>query len=510
MANAGPPSDRGGGHKSLGTASTPSQQPPLTTSVHEPYHQQGIMGIGPEREIEISLENRASRIIWTDSAGKKRNLVVLPTVYPPREDTTMLHRALCKIKGAPGKMLEIGTGSGAIGTSMAEIGWKVCGIDINPLAIASARGNHQNSGIFETIEISVEEIGKDFEKSWDVITWNTPYLDSPITDEDRLGPFEEASLSWEGKHPVRRLLDIASIPGMLSKNGCIIALVSTSNDTNYELSKAISEGWSTRTIETKSNGGERTAVIALWKGWKWEPHFEKSVSSTMEFFTDDFQVGNCIISDEQTAGYGRKKSPWVSVNGDLTGTWRITGPESPNLDIQSIHMAASLAIFNAICTWKGKVFQSTTWTNTSSNNYSIKWPNDIFCSTTKTKIAGILLEAQSKGNEIWISCGIGINSTPRIVEGEMIGGVSETGLEGLEKHVHIHLSSWFENHHRVPDVDNNFLHRRWWNVASSSHIIGKNKKYNNQPCVISRLLHSQVQIYSKNGKTDLSGIEIED
>ena len=113
----------------------------------------------------------------------------------------MLHRALCKIKGKPGKMLEIGTGSGAIGTSMAEIGWEVCGIDVNPLAIASARGNHQNTGIFETIEISIEEIGKDFEKSWDVITWNTPYLDSPNTDEDRLGPFKKKPSIMGGKHP---------------------------------------------------------------------------------------------------------------------------------------------------------------------------------------------------------------------------------------------------------------------------------------------------------------------
>ncbi|MBJ60620.1 MAG: hypothetical protein CMB54_01660 [Euryarchaeota archaeon] len=468
------------------------------------------MGIGPEREIEISLKNRSSTIIWTDSTGKKRNMVVLPTVYPPREDTTMLHKALSKIKGQPGKMLEIGTGSGAIGTSMSEVGWKVCGIDVNPFAIASARGNHQNSGIFETIEMSVEEIGENFERSWDVIAWNTPYLDSPPTDEDRLGPFEEASLSWEGEHPVRRLLKLASIPGMLSENGCIIALVSTSDDTDYELSKAISEGWSLRIIETRSNGGEKTAVVALWKGWKWEPHYEKSVSSTMEFCTDDMQVGNCIISSEQTGGYGRKSSPWISVNGDLTGTWRITGPEPPNLDIQSIHMAASLAIFNAICSWKGKVFQSTTWVNNSFNDYSIKWPNDIFCSTTNTKVSGILLEAQSKGDELWISCGIGINSTPRIVEGEMKAGVSETGLEGLEKHVHIHLSSWFENHERVPDADKNFLRRRWWNVASNTHIIGKNKTYKNRVCLVSELLHSQLQIYSEVGKTDLSDIEIED
>lgn len=467
------------------------------------------MGIGPDREVEISLRNSSS-IIWTDSTGKKWDIVVPPTVYPPREDTTMLHKALCRIKGSPGRMLEVGTGSGVIGSSMAERGWKVCGIDINPLAIASARGNHQNSGIFETVELSVEEIGENFEKSWDVITWNTPYLELPKDDDDRLGPFEEAALSWEDVHPIRRLLDIASIPGMLSENGCVIALVSTSKDTNYELSNAILEGWSIRTIETRSDGGEKTAVISLWKGWKWGPHFKKSVNSTMESVNEDTQVGNCIISQEQTAGYGRKNSRWISVKGDLTGTWRIIGPEPPDLDIQSIHMAASLAIFNAICTWKGKVFQSITWTNTNSNDYSIKWPNDIFCSTTNTKIAGILLEAQSKGNEIWITCGIGINSKPRIVEGEMKGGVSETGLEGLEKHVHIHLSSWFENHERVPDADKKFLHRRWWNVASNSHIIGKNKKYKNQPCVVSKLLHSQLQIYSTGGKTDLSGIEIED
>ena len=468
-----------------------------------------LMRIKPEREVEISL-GESSTVIWTDSTGKKHEIVVLPTVYPPREDTTMLHRALCKIKGTPGKMLEVGTGSGAVGISMADVGWRVCGIDINPLAVASARGNHQNSGSFEALEISIEEINEDFEKSWDVITWNTPYLDSPVEDRNRLGPFEEATLSWEGNHPLRKLLDVANIPGILTQTGCIVALVSASQDTNYEISRAISEGWSVRTIETLSKGGERTAVIALWKGWKWEPSFEKSVISTMKLLNEDSQVGNCIISQEQTAGYGRKNSPWISVNGDLTGTWKILGPEIPILDIQSIHMAASLAIFNAITTWNGGVFQSTTWTDLKSNNYYVKWPNDIFCSSTNTKIAGILLEAQSRGNQISISCGIGINSKPRIVEGEKKGGVCEDGLDGLEKQVHVHLSSWFENHKRVPEVDKKFLHRRWWTVASSSHIIGKTKKLDNQTCVVSKLLDSELQIYNKCGKKDLTTTEIGD
>ena len=116
---------------------------------------------------------------------------------------------------------------------------------------------------------------------------------------------------------MRRLLDIANIPGMLSKNGCIVALVSTNKDTNYELSNAISEGWSIRTIETRSDGGEKTAVIALWKGWKWQPHYVKTVSSTMDFFNEENQVGSCVITKEQTAGYGRKNSTWTSFRRPL-------------------------------------------------------------------------------------------------------------------------------------------------------------------------------------------------
>ena len=468
-----------------------------------------LMGIDPEREVEISRE-ASSEEIWIDSMGGKRDFLIPPTVYRPREDTTMLHRSLCKIKGNPGRLLEIGTGSGAIGTSMAEIGWDVCGIDINPLAIVSARGNHKNQGKFRTIELGIEEIGDDFEKLWDVITWNTPYLEVPKDVEKRLGPLEEAALSWEGEHPIRKLIELANKPGMLRENGCIIALISPSKETNDELSKAISEGWSIRTIDTRSQGGERTAVIALWKGWRWNPIKEKTVASTMTLLNKESQQGECIISEEQTAGYGRNNSTWNSQKGDFTGTWKIPGPTPPILDIQSIHMAASLAVINAISTWKGKGLEISTWTNPEYFDYSIKWPNDIICFSSKTKVAGMLLHAESKGEEISISCGIGINSKPRIVEGEMRQGVSDTGLEGLEKHLHRHLSSWFENHKRVPDVDKKFLQRRWWNAASDSQIIGKQRKHYDDLCVVSKITDSGLEIYSKSGKKEITGIEIHD
>ena len=467
-----------------------------------------IMGINPAREAEIS-QGISSTITWVDSTGKEKEVIVPPTVYPPREDTTMFHKALLKVKGEPGRLLEIGTGCGVIGSSMAENGWEVCGIDINPLAIVSARGNHQNTGKFESIEMDIEEINNDFKKDWDVIAWNTPYLDSPDKNQ-RLGPLEEAALSWEGKHPIRKLLNLGNIQGMLAEKGCILALISAGEQSSQELNSAISEGWSVRTIETRSQGGERTAVIALWKGWKWDPIRKNSVSSTMTILDKNDHAGACIISQEQTAGRGRNNSTWISKKGDLTGTWKIIGPKTPILDVQSIHMAASLAVINSICTWKGRGLESIHWINQNECQYSVKWPNDIVCQASNTKVAGILLHAESKGDQIWISCGIGINSSPRMVDGNICEGVSESGLDNLEKHLHCHLSSWFENHERVPDVDTSFLRRRWWSAASYSQIIGKGKIYRNEPCVVSKLMNSKLQIYSKSGNKEITGIEIHD
>ena len=466
-----------------------------------------LMGIDPEREVEISRE-ASSEEIWIDSMGGKRDFLIPPTVYRPREDTTMLHRSLCKIKGNPGRLLEIGTGSGAIGTSMAEIGWDVCGIDINPLAIVSARGNHKNQGKFRTIELGIEEIGEDFEKLWDVITWNTPYLEVPKDVEKRLGPLEEAALSWEGEHPIRLLLKLGSKPGILSNKGCIIALVSPSPRTNRELGFAISEGWSVRPIQTRCNGGERTTVIALWRGWEWNPIIKNSISSTMELLEQNAPVGKCAIAIEQTNGYGRNNSNWISRVGDITATWRICGPNPPKLSVQEMHMAASLAVHGAICTWNNISPQFTTWSNEENSQYTIKWPNDIFTRARIEKVAGILLHAESKGEKAWISCGVGVNGIDRKIDGNEIKGISKSGLEGLEIHLHRHFSSWFEEHQRIPIVDTKFLRKRWWAAASKTQIIGSKRKANNESGIISKISDSGLEIVTSSAIKQISELEM--
>ncbi len=464
------------------------------------------MGIGPEREAEISL-GQSKEIIWTDAEGKKRTLVVPPTVYPPREDTTMLHDSLLRLKGKPGRLLEIGTGSGAIGISMAEIGWEVCGIDVNPLAIAAARGNNKTSN-FQALEKNIEDLETEENKSWDVITWNTPYLESPNDDLSRLGPFEEAALSWEGEHPIRLLLKLGSKPGILNDHGCIIALVSPSNQTNRELGIAISEGWSVRPIQTRCNGGERTTVVALWRGWKWDPMIKNSISSTMNLLGQDAPSGRCAIALEQTNGYGRNNSNWISKVGDITATWRICGPNPPKLSVQEMHMAASLAVLGAICTWKNITPQFTTWSKEENSQFAIKWPNDIYSCAREEKIAGILLHAESKGEKAWISCGVGINGNDRKIDGKGIKGISKSGLEGLEIHLHRHFSSWFEDHYRIPIVDTKFLQKRWWSAASKTQIIGSKRKVNDETCIISKISESGLEIITPSSIKQISEIDL--
>ena len=74
------------------------------------------------------------------------------TVYPPREDTELLGRALLRLSGRQGSANEIGCGSGAISILLASMGWEVSACDVNPFAVAATRGNVERAG-FEDLSL---------------------------------------------------------------------------------------------------------------------------------------------------------------------------------------------------------------------------------------------------------------------------------------------------------------------------------------------------------------------
>ena len=58
-------------------------------------------------------------------------------VYPPREDTLLLARCIPEPTHGLEKALEIGSGSGFLSMTLAEKGWNVTSIDVNPIRCCS-------------------------------------------------------------------------------------------------------------------------------------------------------------------------------------------------------------------------------------------------------------------------------------------------------------------------------------------------------------------------------------
>ena len=116
-------------------------------------------------------------------------------MYPPREDTDLLANRIIKLGPGRGKkMLEIGSGSGAITILAASLGWKVHACDINPFAVSATKGNLEQNGFNGIVkEGGVGPEKFPFEDKFDLVIWNLPYIVSNANDE-YLGPMEDAAL----------------------------------------------------------------------------------------------------------------------------------------------------------------------------------------------------------------------------------------------------------------------------------------------------------------------------
>ena len=158
---------------------------------------------------------------------------IADTVYPPREDTMMLCRALSKLsKGPDSKAVEIGCGSGLVSMVLKSLGWEVTAYDVNPYAVACTRGNMEANGLLSgTVEIIEAEFGKDFPipEDTDLIVWNLPYLDEDVNNSGILEKIEEAALTdikdggWGGT-----LLDnLEEANASLSENVMVILVMRT-------------------------------------------------------------------------------------------------------------------------------------------------------------------------------------------------------------------------------------------------------------------------------------------
>ena len=144
--------------------------------------------------VKNTMQDRRVRI---EGVGEW-DVIVPPTVYPPKEDTLMLCDVLSKLSAkSDSKAMEIGCGSGLVTMVLSALGWEVTSCDVNPFAVACTRGNLEANGLSDRASIIEADFESDFPISEDteLVVWNLPYLDEDEENSGVLEKIEEAALA---------------------------------------------------------------------------------------------------------------------------------------------------------------------------------------------------------------------------------------------------------------------------------------------------------------------------
>jgi len=388
-----------------------------------------------------------------ESAGPWE-ITVPHTVYPPREDTALLGRALLRLSGRCGRAVEIGCGSGVLSILLASIGWSVTACDVNPFAVAAARGNVEKAGFADMVSIDEGgpgELGWELQKEVDLVVWNLPYLDPPEYDEVSLEHIEEASMSDIPRGWSDKLLEI--MDDKLIDPSCLVVLLHrTDPDSRSKPDSWIRSGWSCRQLDSMRLADERLEVLCYWRPGAGESAMvmaecESTMDEAKRLINGGWQR---VLSLSQTSGRGRRGSSWRTQEGGLACTWVLSGEtlerHSPGLIQTSVGAAVSDAL--GCC---------------------VKWPNDLVTEDGR-KLGGVLVEGNSEDEGIRV--GIGLNKRDGVIDGTTVAGWGEfvgekTAIEVFDI-LDPAISSLFEEHSLAPLVEEEELVALSWKSLARS------------------------------------------
>ena len=137
----------------------------------------------PEQETRfaIGLERRAGREPLSHITGRRqfwdRDFRVTLDVLDPRPETEVLVAEALN-RGPFGRILDLGTGTGCILVTLLSL-WpdaKGTGTDISRAALAVARGNAEEAGVLDRIDLVEADWLDGLSGTYDLIVSNPPYL----------------------------------------------------------------------------------------------------------------------------------------------------------------------------------------------------------------------------------------------------------------------------------------------------------------------------------------------
>ena len=225
-----------------------------------------------QKQYEALIEKRARRIPLQYLTGVQQfmglDFLVTPAVLIPRQDTeTLVEYALQRL--CPGdRVLDLCTGSGCIGISLAKLGGaRVWCADISEEALWVAQNNGKRLGLNEITWIRSDLLENINERAFDMIVSNPPYIPSGVIDglmpevrdhEPRLALDGEA----DGLYFYRRLAK--ECKDFLKPNGQLCLEI------GYNQGEAVSgllnaAGWD-RILVHRDVAGQNRVVSAIWRG----------------------------------------------------------------------------------------------------------------------------------------------------------------------------------------------------------------------------------------------------
>lgn len=102
--------------------------------------------------------------------------------YGPREDTYFLRDYVERQELEGKKVLEMGTGSGAVAVAAAKKGAEVTAVDVDAAALEDAERLAVKEGVGDRIEFVESDLFENVDGRFDLLVFNPPYL----PDEDGL------------------------------------------------------------------------------------------------------------------------------------------------------------------------------------------------------------------------------------------------------------------------------------------------------------------------------------
>lgn len=115
--------------------------------------------------------------VWEDYSAQEDDLLILMdpgmAFGTGSHETTRLCLALMEKHAKGGRGLDIGTGSGILSIALARLGCnEVLGVDLDPVAVSSARQNVQRNGLEQAITIKEGDLAGKVSGSYDFIVAN--------------------------------------------------------------------------------------------------------------------------------------------------------------------------------------------------------------------------------------------------------------------------------------------------------------------------------------------------